>query len=33
MLEDYQMLDFIIADEFSMVDTWLANQSLLQYFL
>ena len=26
-LEDYLDADFIIVDEFSMVDTWLANQS------
>ena len=25
-LEDYLDADFIIVDEFSMVDTWLANQ-------
>ncbi len=27
-LEDYLDADFIIVDEFSMVDTWLANQLL-----
>ena len=30
-LEDYLDADFIIVDEFSMVDTWLANQLLQQY--
>ena len=27
-LDDYLDADFIIVDEFSMVDTWLANQLL-----